>query len=315
MNIHVRQLDQQSLFWFNQQLTTIEAAIKAREYPEKMWDKLIPIDTSANPLSKTVTYRSSDRVGKAKFGHNMQSDAIPRVGVSRAQHEVSVYEGVVGYGYSMLEIMQAQAAGIPLQSDLAIAARDAYEDEMEDLALLGWGDVFDGFLDLPGVTIMPAPDGAAVGTDTKWTAKTADEMVADCFALLEGVHSSTNTVETADTLVLSSERFLLLARTRMPNAEQLTALEWVKLKNPLTQKTGQALNIVVLRQLSAAGAGGVQRMIAYRKHPDVIRLHLVKTLDFLAPQLVGFNYDVNGWWRSGGVNLRRPGAFRYMDGI
>ena len=135
--------DGQALAFFNMQLTHIESAIYKKQYPEKVWDKIIPVDTSADPLAKTVTYYVGDRTGKAKLGANLLADDIPIVNVNRAKNEVPIIEATVGYRYSIIEVMQARKLGINLAADEATAARDAYEDEMEDLALSGFSPARD----------------------------------------------------------------------------------------------------------------------------------------------------------------------------
>ena len=305
--------DGQALAFFNMQLTHIESAIYKKQYPEKVWDKIIPVDTSADPLAKTVTYYVGDRTGKAKLGANLLADDIPIVNVNRAKNEVPIIEATVGYRYSIIEVMQARKLGINLAADEATAARDAYEDEMEDLALSGFSPAsMSGLLNFPGITAVTAPNGATASP--LWSSKTADEILADVNALILGVYTTSNTVEMADHLLLDAASYGLISSKRLTDTA-MTIMQFIMTANVYTAKTGKPLMIMELRQLSTAGAGATKRMVAYKKDPEVLKMHLPMPLRFEAPQQRNFSFTVPGMWRTGGLNVRRPGGMRYMDSI
>jgi hypothetical protein len=57
-------------------------------------------------------------------------------------------------------------------------------------------------------------------------------------------------------------------------------------------------------------------MIAYRKDPEIIKIHVPMPHRFLPVWQRGpLVYDVPGIFRTGGLEIRRPGAMRYVDGI
>ena len=57
-------------------------------------------------------------------------------------------------------------------------------------------------------------------------------------------------------------------------------------------------------------------MVAYRRDPTVVKMHLPMPYRFLKPWQVGpIIWEVPGIFRFGGVDFRRPGAARYMDGL
>lgn len=305
--------DGQALAFFNMQLTHIESAIYKKQYPEKVWDKIIPVDTGVDPLAKTVTYYVGDRTGEAKLGANLLADDIPIVNVNRAKNEVPIIEGTVGYRYSIIEVMQARKLGINLAADEAMAARDSYEDTMETLALSGFAlSGMSGLLNFPGVTIVAAPNGAA--SSPLWVNKTPDEILADINAVLLGVYTSSNTVEMADHLLLDAASYGLISSRRLTDTA-MTIMQFVMSANVYTAKTGKPLTIMQLRQLGTAGGSASKRMVAYKKDPDVLKMHLPMSLRFEAPQQRNFAFTVPGMWRTGGLNVRRPGAMRYMDGV
>jgi hypothetical protein len=68
--------------------------------------------------------------------------------------------------------------------------------------------------------------------------------------------------------------------------------------------------------LDTAGAGSTTRMIAYKKDPAVLKMHMPMPHHFLPVWQTGpITFDIPGIFRIGGVEIRRPGAVRYVDQI
>jgi hypothetical protein len=56
--------------------------------------------------------------------------------------------------------------------------------------------------------------------------------------------------------------------------------------------------------------------VAYKRDPRVLKLHLPMRHRFLPVWQTGpITFDVPGIFRTGGTEIRRPGAVRYFDGI
>ena len=74
--------------------------------------------------------------------------------------------------------------------------------------------------------------------------------------------------------------------------------------------------IRAMRGLEAAGASADARMVAYRRDPSVLKLHIPMPHRFLPVYQDGpLNYVVAGVFRLGGLDIRRPAEVRYVDGI
>jgi hypothetical protein len=95
-----------------------------------------------------------------------------------------------------------------------------------------------------------------------------------------------------------------------------TILDFLLTKNAYTLVTGRPLTVRAVRGLGYSAADGSGRMIAYRRDPSVLKLHLPMTHRFLPPIQTGpLVFDVPGIFRLGGLEVRRPGAIRYMDKV
>jgi hypothetical protein len=93
-------------------------------------------------------------------------------------------------------------------------------------------------------------------------------------------------------------------------------LDYLATKNVYTQITGRPLTIRALRGLETAGQGGSGRMVAYRRDPQVLKMHIPMPHQFLPVMQTGpMVFDVPGIFRVAGLEVRRPKAVRYVDGI
>ena len=135
--------------------------------------------------------------------------------------------------------------------------------------------------------------------------------------MLSSVRTNTSEVEWADTLRMPPDAFRDLATRRMGAGDGfMTVLEFIRRNNIYTAETGQALDIQPLREARNASQDGGGRLVAYRKDPEVVRFHLPMPRTVLGvhhKSIMGFETGIIA--RTGGTEIRLPGAVSYMDGI
>lgn len=299
---------QASLSFVQKQASHIEPGVYARKFPQIQYPFLIPVDTSAHEFAKTVTYYSSDQFGAAKW-LNANSNDVPMAGSERAQHETDVHSAGIGYSYGYEEIGQARMMGIPLTSEKAMAARRAYEEMVEGVALRGDDEkAFKGLFNYTGVDIVAPITG-------DWATATDEQILADFNKLLISVGTGTNFVSMADTVLLPDEKMDVLSTRRLSGTDT-SLIAFLRENNSYTARTGQALTIRATRGLTTAGAGSTTRMVAYRRDPEVLKLHIPMPHRFLPAQHHNaLNMIVPGVFRLGGLDIRLPKEVKYMDGI
>ena len=305
---------QSSLTFVISQLSHIEQAVNEVRYPEIQYPELVPVDTSANEWAKSVTYFSSDKTGRAKWVNGLGDD-IPFARTQRQKHETDVHMAAIGYSYSLEEVMQARQAGIDLPGDDARAARRAYEEFVDNAVLLGDSEKnYEGLFNNSTVTAASAGNG-----DWNNVATTSDEIIEDINEIIQGISAGTNYMVYADTLLLPYAKLELLAKKRLDNGtipnSDITVLDFIKSKNVYTAVTGQPLTIRAARGLETAGSGSVNRMVAYLRRDDVLKVHIPMPHRFIPVQVENFTFKVPGMFRFGGLEIRRPKEVRYSDGI
>lgn len=293
-----------------EQAAHIETEVNRTVYPEIQYPGLVPVDTSAHPMTQTVVFYSSDMFGKADW-INGNSDDIPNAGTERTQFQSSVYTAGIGYSFGWEEVQRAQRDGINLQAEDAMAARRAYEEMVDRVAFTGdvTKNMF-GLFNYPGIVVAAIPNG-----DWDNPATTEDEMLADINAMILGVATDTQYTSIADTILLPPSKIMRLATKRLGDTT-MTVMEFLSKNNVYTLTTGQALTFRGVLGLETAGAGNTARMIAYRRNPQVLKMHIPMPHRFFPVWQSGpLRWDVPGVFRLGGLDIRRPKEVRYGDGI
>lgn len=317
MRSHPALYDAQAAFGFLvQQLNYIEAEVYRIKYPELDYASLIPVDSSAPEWIKTIEFRSIDMTGQARWQAGNAFD-IPMADIVRARGQHSIHMAAIGYEWTVEEINTARLAGIGLDSDKTAAARRAYEQFMYTLAMSGDTEKnLTGLFNASGMTGgNVAADGA--GSSRLWSTKTPTQILRDVNDLLSGIWTGSLFTETADTLLLPFDALMYASNTPMSATNSETILSFLKKNNVYTATTGRELTIRYVRGLENAGANTSDgRMIAYLRDPGVLKLHLPMPHRFLPIWQNGpMQFQKPGIFRTGGVEVRRPGAMRYADGI
>lgn len=305
---------QAALGFLVSQVTSIEQDVYQIRYADLQYPQLVPVDTSAYPWARTVTYFTADHAGQADWMDGNASD-MPFADVARAKYETTVESAKIGYRYTLEEINEAMLIpGLSLTADKAAAARRAAEELVERVVISG--DSRKGFLGLINQTSVPqvaVVNGS--GGSPLWANKLPAEILADVNNALVGAWSATQQVELHDTVLLPMAQYGLIAGTPRSINSDTTIMTYLQANNIYTATTGQPLTIRALRQLTGAGAGGTNRMMTYRRDPQVLKFHMPMPHRFFPPQQRIFEYIIPGMMRLGGLDVRLPRGLSYNDGV
>lgn len=299
---------QGNLGFVTSQTAHIETGVYKARFPQIRYPGLIPVDYSAPEWIKTVDYYSMDISGVAGWTADRASD-INVVGVELGKSSSTVYMADIGYDYGLEEVNQALMLGMNLPGEKATAARVVYERTVDNIAFTG--DTAKGWKGLFNSSAVTA----ASATTGSWGASVNEDLIlADINELLTGVFTATNEIAMADTVLMPSTSLQFIASARLGDTGQ-TILEFIQRANAYTAETGQPLTIRGMRGLETAGAGDTKRMVAYRRSPEVLKMHIPMRHRFLPVQIMGLTYKVPGIFRLGGLDIRLPKEVRYSDGI
>ena len=306
---------QGALSFLGQRAAVIESEIFRTRYEDIQYPDLIDIDISAGDFAKSIEFYSMDQTGKAAwFNHN--SKDVPNADVNMTRHTHAIEMAATGYQYTTEELGYAQRLGIGLDTERAASARRAYEEFIDDLVKVG--DTSKGmtglFTDANVDDALVANDGDA--SARTFASKTPIQILRDINQALTSVFVDSKRVEMANTVLLPVAAFTGIATTPMSVDSSMTVLDYLLRANVYTATTGQPLTVRAVGGLESAGAGAAGRMVVYRKDRQVLKLHLPVPLRFLEPMRSGpMCYQVPAYFKTGGVEIRLPGAVRYRDGI
>ena len=306
---------QQALGFVTPQYYNLETTIYEVKYPSFDYASLVPVVTEGNEWSRGTVFYSMDAAGKAEWLNGGAYD-MPYADVARSQFSQSFHLAGIGFEWNLEEINVAQMEGVNLSDIKARAARRVAEQKLWTVAMSG--DAEKGWTGLINNASATAADVAANGTGTVtwWAAKTPDQILTDINTGISGIATDTGETEAADTVLLPTAVYQMLATTPRSASSDTSILAYLLANNAYTAETGQPLTVRALRSLATADPGGDGRAVVYRRDPEVLRFHLPMPHRFLPPyQKSSMLYEVAGIFRTGGLEVRIPKAIRYLDGI
>lgn len=301
-------LDASETVFVQRQLEQVRSQTYDVKFPALKGRQLVPIDNSISPGAETVTYRQFTPVGMAIILSNY-SQRLPRVDVFVKEFTSRIRGLGDAYGFSIQEIRAAQFAGVPLEQRKANAARQAYEQKIDKIIQFGDSDYgLLGFINQPNVSAYTVPNNAG-NTSALWVDKTADEILLDLNGIEQQIIENTQEVEAPDTLLLPTAQYALINTKPRSTTSDTTIAQFFLRNSPNIKQ------IVPWVALKGAGAGGSDRMMAYRRSPDVVQAIESQPFEQLAPQTEGLEIITNCHGRCGGVAVYYPLAICVGDGI
>ena len=297
---------QQRLQFMQSQAAHVESRVRMIRHGSIQYHGLVGISREANPHADSILYYSYD--GTAEMGDlaNRAND-YPLVNVQEDQHTVPIHWKGIAYDWSDREIGRAMLLGVPLQDRKVRVAFRRAEEEKEKVWLngdtqKGW----DSMLAHTGVPIQAAVD--------EWEGATDHQIFEQLNTLIGGAWEATNQSRMCDTLLLPVQKAITLGRP-MGNDANRSIMRYFMENNILYTTTGREPMVRTVRQLKGAGAGGVDRAIAYPRDMEVLRLHIPQELTFIEPQREAARWVYYGHLVLAGLEIMEPNAMRYLDGI
>ena len=301
-----QRMDDSFSFFLARELTYIRTRVlEVAKAPMNAF-RIFPVQTEIPAGAQVAIQRTYDQTGIAKVVSNYADD-LPRADVIGTETPVKVQTIGDSYGYDVVEIENAQFAGVNLEMYKAQAARRNIDFKINQLAWFGDAENgITGFLANPNLTDVPL---AADGTDssTKFVDKTPDQIIRDVTQLVSAINLATNNVENPNMVLFPTEAFDHIVMTPRSQYSDLTILEFLRRSHPDVrfEKVGE---------LDGAGTNGADLMVAGRFDPDVIRLEIPERFRQLPVEKRNLEYVVDCISRFVGVTITIPLAFSKASG-
>lgn len=315
-------LDDGESAFFQLQLAYIQLQQLAIKHKPLRAMEFIPVTSEAPLGAESIKIRFYDLVGKAKVVHDYASD-FPMANTYGIEKTFNIKSLGSGYQYSVQEIRRAQMAGTPLDQREAMAAQRTIDELHDSIAWMGDKETgLLGLLNYPGINTYTLGTG---GTGkTIWSDKTPDQILADITGLVSTIRTATNGREIPDTLLLPQAKYMYLANTRLGAYNDMSILTYLKVNlKELGITTIDWINeLANFKDATVSAAGNIDagntyanRMIAYKRDPEHLRLEIPMLFEMFPPERENLVYKVNCHARTAGVIVYYPLSIGVADGI
>lgn len=301
-------LDAAGDIFFARQLEYVQAKVYEFEYPAYKAYQYIPINYNIPAGAEFVTATGFQSVGRARIIESYADD-LPEAGVLGTQLTNPVQSIGTSYRYSHQEIRAAQYANISLSLRLAESARRANDQLVNNLAIAGNPQIgMYGLVNNPNVPTVTVPaDGS--GGNTEWEFKTSEQILRDMNLVVNQIVVNSNGVEMPDTLLLPLDQYTLIASTPRSINSDTTILDYFLMNNPFIKVVDW------LAQLSGAGTGSADVMIAYEKNENKLAMQIPMPFTQYPPQERNLEFVIPCESRYGGVTIYYPLSVIIGEGI
>jgi hypothetical protein len=301
--------------FFARQLESIKAQSYDVKYADLKFRSVFPVTNETPEGATSVTYRTYDQTGVAKFIGSYGKD-IPRADIGGKETIIAVKTMAIAFGFNTAEIRSAALTGLPLDSRRSAAAVRGVDQTMNEVAF--FGEAVQGLLGLfthPNIPTGSVPNGA--GGFPQWSTKTPDEILLDLNAAVNDVNTNTLLVERCDTVLLSPAQRAIIATTPRSANSDTTILQYF-VQN--SEYIASEANVVACNECSAAvrnskGLSNVDVLVAYRNSSDALEFEVPMELQFLPEQRVALEILVPGEASTGGLNVYYPLSLNIREDI
>lgn len=302
--------------YLERELEWYDPKIYEVKYPTLMSRMIIPIRSGiGDPLE--IRYSMVNKYATAKLITDYADD-LPTVDVSIDSTTVKVQLLGNKAIWSIPELRTAQMAETrnPGFRALDMTKMDVMREGMERELdrLLAFGDTktgLQGFTNHSAVNHTVVADNAAT-TSKEWADKDTDEILFDIAEMVETIVGNTLETEIPDTLVLPVEQLTALAFRRLSDYNNASVLSFLREK---VAAYNPGFQIVGWNRLNGAGASGADRMIMFKRSPEIVEGYIVSEFERLPPQYRNLTVHVPALMSTAGVVVRYPKAIEYRDGI
>lgn len=288
----------------SRQLEFVKARTFDIVFPEMKGRRLFPLSTEVDSGAQTITYEQWDSFGMANVIANYADD-IAESDVLVEEFTSKVKGIASSYKFSIQDLRASAMADSNLQSRKAMAARRSIENRIEDVAAFGiTNGGITGALNNASIPITAAPNGT-------WTLLTPGaDIIEDLNTLVDAIVVANKETFLPDTLIVPTEKMSILSQKAVSTTGDTgtTILRQFLDNNPYIN------SIESWFKLRTAGAGGIPRLMAYKKSPEVMSLEIPQDFESFPPQPKNLAFKVPVHARVAGVIVYYPLAAGYMDG-
>ena len=245
--------------------------------------------------------------------------AGPSVDIGKTAQPMRLWGAEVKY--TVPELVKSQKLGMDIDSQKVDAMNLKRNMDLDQLVYIGDPSLnVTGLINSVGLvgSVTNVSNGAA-GTP-QWNTKTADEILKDVNDLLTSTWQASGWKVFPSRVLLPPSQYGYIATAKVSSAGNQSILSYV-LENNISKQSGTKLEILPLKWLIGAGAGGTpgqlgtgDRMVAY--NPDKKYVQYPMTELQRTPLEYRSLFQITTYWaRMGQIEFRYGVTAGYRDGI
>jgi hypothetical protein len=300
--------------FLERELTQVRTKLFEVVYAELRARLFLPMANDIAPSANSYVYKVWDRVGRAKIIANGVHD-LPRVDVIASEKNGKVVPIGASYGWEINEMREAARLNVNLNEKKATAAARVVNTGIDEVLATGKLTGPDGAVqdptDIEGfVNNSDVDDNIGDPDNDPWVAGTTDpaDILADMATMASAIPDATSMAWVPDTMLFAPREYNIIASTPASDLTPgYTILKAFLDSNPYIK------NIDQWHRLTAAGVGGKNRSITYKRDPEVLEAVVPQEFEQLPPEARGLEFIVNCLARCGGVKIYHPEAVLYFD--
>jgi hypothetical protein len=308
----MQHLDSAQVAFLLRELESLDKQAYETLLPGNLAMTYIPLQQGVAEWQDVYTYKMYTKTGGKAPRGGKNADNLKRAGVVMTPATRRIEQFPLSYGWTVREIQQAAATGVPLDSLTVMAARTMAARSIDDYLALGNGSDILGLLSQSTIFIE-SPTTKTGGAPWVTPGNLPDEVLADINKMTENLIKGLKQTETPGfnrfTFLVPTIQYTYLATTPRSTLSDTTVLKFAIANNPWVE------SIEPWWQCDGAGGSGADRVVAYPRNPLAVSALVPQEFRPLSPQERDLEIVVPATASCGGTIVRYPVACRYMDGV
>lgn len=252
------------------------------------WQRDMPVKTGGgfvdSVASFNVSYGSTGGPEDGLMGQDTNELPVIQADIGKDTVPVFIWGHILKV--PMIDQEKLQKVGRSLEQIYDKGLRLAHDKKLDENVYYGFpkhGSY--GLVNDPNITTVTAAPHTSGGTDTQWSKKDADEILADINRGLVGTikASEYDNRGMADSVLIPWDQFSDISMRKVGVTGDKSILTYL-LENNIAKKQGIDLTILPAKQCAGAGTGGADRMVFYRNDEEMVRMNITVPLKRLFTQ-------------------------------